>query len=100
MTGWDAGGAAQLDLPEDVRLPQAFCQEGEEPVSSNDQRPCRNAVADFLHCVLRLAARRLSDLCQRMSFEPLSASQVLEQVRSLSVETILGDVELSLLSEF
>lgn len=73
-----------MDLPEDVRLPQAFCQEGEEPVSSNDHRPCRNAVADFLYCVLRLAARRLSDLCQRMSFEPLSASQVLEQVCCLS----------------
>ena len=75
-----SAAAAQMELPDDVRLPQAFCQEGEEPVSSSDQRPCRTAVADFLHCVLRLSARRLSDLCQRMSFEPLTATQVLEQV--------------------
>ncbi|KAK9863068.1 hypothetical protein WJX84_009434 [Apatococcus fuscideae] len=71
--------AAQLELPTQDSLPLAFCQPGEEPAAADDHRPCRTAVADFLLYVLRLAARRLSDLCQRMSFEPLSASSVLEQ---------------------
>ena len=43
--------------------------------------PGRAVLAEFLTKLLRLAALRLSDLCERLSFSPLDKADVLSQVR-------------------
>ena len=41
--------------------------------------PGRAVLAEFLAKLLRLAALRLSDLCDRLSFSPLDKSDILTQ---------------------
>lgn len=62
-------------MPAAGTLPAAFGRAGE-----GAERPGRAVLADFLHKVLKLAALRLADLCDRLDFEPLDRHDVLMQV--------------------
>ena len=42
--------------------------------------PGRAVLAEFLSKLLRLAALRLGDLCDRLSFSPLDRADILSQV--------------------
>ena len=63
-------------MPAVSALPAAFGRPGE-----GEERPGRAVLGDFLAKVLRLAALRLSDLCDRLDFEPLDCQDVLTQAR-------------------
>ena len=56
-------------------LPAAFGRPGE-----GLERPGRAVVSDFLNKVLKLAALRISDICERLDFEPLDRDQIVSQV--------------------
>ncbi len=62
-------------MPAAGTLPAAFGR-----ASEGAERPGRAVLADFLHKVLKLAALRLADLCDRLDFEPLDRHDVLMQV--------------------
>lgn len=63
-------------MPAVAALPAAFGRPGE-----GEERPGRAVLGDFLAKVLRLAALRLADLCDRLDFEPLDRQDVLTQAR-------------------
>lgn len=44
------------------------------------ERPGRAVVSDFLNKVLKLAALRIADICDRLDFEPLEREQIVLQV--------------------
>lgn len=56
-------------------LPAAFGRPGE-----GLERPGRAVVSDFLNKVLKLAALRISDICERLDFDPLDRDQIVSQV--------------------
>lgn len=64
-------------------LPAAFGRPGE-----GLERPGRAVVSDFLNKVLKLAALRITDICDRLDFEPLNRDQIVLQV-SDSVQRFL-----------
>lgn len=69
-------GAAAAELPGvPGALPAAFGRPGE-----GLERPGRAVVSDFLNKVLKLAALRITDICDRLDFEPLDRNQIVSQV--------------------
>ena len=70
-------GGGLAEGTEEGTLPAAFGRGVE-----GDARPGRAVVADFLHKVLKLAALRLADLCDRLDFAPLEHADLLTQVRT------------------
>jgi len=61
-------------------LPHAF---GKPNEAASDQ-PGRAVVSDFLNKVLKLAALRIADICERLSFEPVAKNSITVQVSILS----------------
>ena len=59
-------------------LPAAF---GKSNEAASDQ-PGRAVVSDFLNKVLKLAALRIADICERLSFEPVDKNSITVQVPS------------------
>ena len=43
-------------------------------------------VSDFLNKVLKLAALRIADICERLSFEPVDKNAITVQVRAHSTQ--------------
>ena len=69
-------------------LPVAF---GKANEAASDQ-PGRAVVSDFLNKVLKLAALRIADICERLSFEPVDKNSITVQVphsRSLPIHTTM-----------
>jgi hypothetical protein len=56
-------------------VPAAFGKLGE-----GADRPGRAVISDFLNKVLKLAALRIADICDRLEFEPLERDQIVLQV--------------------
>ncbi|KAK9837434.1 hypothetical protein WJX81_002188 [Elliptochloris bilobata] len=77
------------DMPVVGALPAAFGRPGE-----GEERPGRPVLADFLAKVLKLAALRLADLCDRLDFEPLDRHDVLMQVYTMVTHVVLEHTHL------
>ena len=81
-------------------LPVAF---GKANEVVSDQ-PGRAVVSDFLNKVLKLAALRIADICERLTFEPVDKNSITVQVPLLSLSgrskhsTALGACHLQPLS--
>lgn len=54
-----------------------------KPNEAHSEQPGRAVVSDFLNKVLKLAALRIADICERLSFEPVDKNCITVQVRSL-----------------
>ena len=58
-------------------LPAAFGR----PNEAASEQPGRAVVTDFLNKVLKLAALRIADICERLSFEPVDKNAITVQVQ-------------------
>ena len=58
-------------------LPAAFGR----PNEAASEQPGRAVVSDFLNKVLKLAALRIADICERLSFEPVDKNAITVQVQ-------------------
>ncbi|CAL5223875.1 g6466 [Coccomyxa viridis] len=65
-------------------LPVAF---GKANEAASDQ-PGRAVVSDFLNKVLKLAALRIADICERLSFEPVDKNSITVQVYTMVAHVI------------
>ena len=60
-------------------LPHAFGKPGEV----QSEAPGRAVVSDFLNKVLKLAALRIADICERLSFEPVDKNAITVQASAI-----------------
>ena len=63
-------------------LPHAFGK----PNEAQNEQPGRAVVSDFFNKVLKLAALRIADICERLSFEPVDKNAITVQVRAHSTQ--------------